>query len=289
MTNLNNSKVYPVLNESFSIKWNSSNSKDSVEIWFSNNNGDSWELIQTQINTRSYNWDVSKVQDCSLGKIRILLKNSLGFVYGIYESSLFAIDNKASNGTPVVKILNQDFIKSGNLNVDSINLQLLIADPEKDSVTINLFVSYDNGKNFKSFDSFNESTQIDTVFRMVNLNELSYKNVVLKADISDNVSKTADSTLYFFNFKGTTTSAERDIENSDIQIYPNPFTDELSIQTSGNREYSVELITITGNTIYQSKTEGNFHRINLRELSSGIYFVRMKSDNIISVRKVIKQ
>ena len=294
LTNLNNPKVYPTLNESFTIKWNSSNPNDSVEIWFSNNNGDSWELIQSQKNTRSYNWDVSKVQDCSLGKIRMLLKNNLGFVYGIYESSLFAVDNTASNGTPIVKILNQEFIESGFLNVDSIYLQLLIADPEKDSVTINLFYSCNNGDYFNLFDSFKASAQIDTISRIVNLYQIVKKpNMVLKAEISDNETSNADSTLVFYNLRGYVgpcpDAAERVSENSKIQIYPNPFDDELTIQTTGNREYSVELLTITGNTIYQSKTEGNFHRINLRELSSGIYFVRMKSDNIVSVRKVIKQ
>jgi hypothetical protein len=294
LTNLNNSKVYPTLNESFTIKWNSSNPKDSVEIWFSNNNGESWELIQSQINTRSYVWDVSKVQDCSLGKIRLLLKNSLGFVYGINESSLFAIDNNASNGAPLVKILNQEFVIDSIVQLNSINLQMLIADPEKDSVTVILFVSCDKGLSYHNLDTFKVSTQIDTVLRLVNLKDLGkVEEMVLKAEISDNVSTTIGTTLYFNNYRGTPgaciTSVESNIENSDIQIYPNPFDDELLIQTSGNREYSVELITITGNTIYQSKTEGNFHRINLRELSSGIYFVRMKSDNIVSVRKVIKQ
>ncbi len=240
LTNLNNSKDYPVLSESFSIKWNSSNPADSVEIWFSNNNGDSWELIQFQKNTRSYNWDVSKVQDCSLGKIRILLKNSLGFVYGISESSLFAIDNASSNGAPIVKILNQEFIKDPNVRLDSMNLKLLIANPENDSVTINLFYSVNDGINFESFDSFKESIQIDTVYRMVNLADLPQAyQMVLRAEISDNVSNTADSTLWFYNARGIPiTSAEYDIENSDIQIYPNPFDGELTIQTSENREYS---------------------------------------------------
>ncbi len=129
------------------------------------------------------------MQDCSLGKIRILLKNSLGFVYGIDESALFAINNDAPNGTPVIKILTQDFLKEINICLDSINLQLLIADPEKDSVTINLFVSYDNGINYESFDSFKESTQIDTVYRMVNLNELQNSTkTVLKLVISDDAS-----------------------------------------------------------------------------------------------------
>ncbi len=289
LTNLNNSKVYPTLNESFTIKWNSSNPKDSVEIWFSNNNGDSWELIQSQINTRSYDWDVSKVQDCSLGKIRMLLKNNLGFVYGIYESSLFAIDNSTSNGKPLVGIIYPDFIKDEVLRLDSLNLPILIADPEKDPVTVNLLVSYDKGTTYESLYSFTESAYIDTVYKMVHFKgSKKVQEVVLKAEISDNISSAAYTTMPFYISNPKTGSAYN-IENSDIQIYPNPFDDELTIQTSGNREYSVELLTITGNTIYQSKTEDNFHRINLRDLNSGIYFVRMKSDNIISVRKVIKQ
>jgi hypothetical protein len=292
LNNLNDSKVYPVLNESYSINWNSENLTDSVEIWFSNNNGDAWELIQSKLNDGIFDWDVSKVQDCSLAKIRILLKNSLGFVYGIDESRQFAINNNASNGTPLIKILNQEFIENVSSVVTRINLQLLIADPEKDSVTINLFVSYDNGIKYEIFDSFKESAQIDTVYRIVNLNKLCKEMMVLKAEISDNVSNTADSTLSFYNYRGIAGDcvvAVRDIENTEIQIYPNPFDDELTIQTTGNREYSVELTTITGRTVYQSKMEGNFHRINLRELSNGIYFVRMKSNNIVTVRKVIKQ
>ena len=203
LSNLNDSKVYPVLNDSYSITWNSENPADSVEIWFSHNGGDEWELIQSQINNGSFDWDVSKAQDCSLGKIRILLKNSLGFVYGIDESGLFAINNSASNGTPVIKILTRDFLKKANIALDSINLQLLIADPEKDMATIGLFVSYDNGMKYESFDRFMQSTQIDTVYRMVHLNELQNStNTVLKAVISDDASMSADSTLHFNNIKG---------------------------------------------------------------------------------------
>lgn len=293
LSNLNDSEVYPVLNDSYSINWDSENPADSVEIWFSHNGGDEWKLIESKINDGSCDWDVSKVQDCSLGKIRLLLKNSLGFVYGINESGLFAINNNASNGTPVIKILTQDFLKGkgSNIFLDSVNLQLLIADPEKDSVTINLLVSYDKGINYESFDSFKKSTQIDTVYRMVYLNELQNSTkTVLKLEISDNESMSADSTLHFNNTKGQKPgSVERDKESAEITIYPNPFNDELSIQTSGSREYSLELITISGRSIYQSKMQGNFHQINLRDLSSGIYFVRVKSKDFVSIRKVIKK
>ena len=291
LNNLNDSKVYPVLSDSYSLTWNSENSADSVEIWFSQSGGDSWELIQSKINDGSFDWDVSEAQDCSLGKIRLLLKNSLGYVYCIDESALFGINNDGRNGIPVIKILSQEILKNDNISLDSLNLQILIADPEKDSVTIDLLVSYDQGINYEIFDSFIQSTQIDTVYRMVYLNELQNSTqTVLKLVISDGASSTADSTLYFNNIRGQKPgSVARDNESAEISIYPNPFNDELSIQTKGNREYSVELINISGITLYQSKIESNFHRINLRELSSGVYFVRVLSEDFVSVRKVLKE
>jgi hypothetical protein len=294
LSNLNDSTEYPTLSNSYSILWDSENSTDSVEIWFSNNDGDSWELIQSQMNNGNFDWDVSKVQDCSLGKIRILLKNNLGFVYGIDESRQFAINNDDTNGAPIIKILSQEFIIYNILTINTLDLKLLIADPEKDSVTIDLLVSCDRGTSFKKYDSFKESTQIDTVFRLVDLRNFVKDTLIFKAEISDDFSKTADSTLSFFNYRGRaedciTTSVKRDVVNSEIQIYPNPFDDKLSIQTKGNREYSVELTTITGRTIYRSKIDGNFHQINLSDLSNGIYLVCVKSNNLVSVSKVIKQ
>lgn len=104
--------------------------------------------------------------------------------------------------------------------------------------------------------------------------------------IQDSIYIELDTVIYIM-LEQINTYAEN-LASSDFDIYPNPFDKELTIQTKGNREYSVELATITGRIIYQAKIEGNFHRINLRELSNGLYFVRMKSDNFISIRKVIK-
>jgi S-formylglutathione hydrolase FrmB len=74
----------------------------------------------------------------------------------------------------------------------------------------------------------------------------------------------------------------------EIMIYPNPATDKIMIQTDGNKGLMVELSTLNGNLIYKSKIEGTLHQINLSNLSNGVYFVTVKSDNYYHTRKIMK-
>ncbi len=79
--------------------------------------------------------------------------------------------------------------------------------------------------NYESFDRFNQSTQIDTVYRMVYLNELQNSTkTVLKLVISDDKSMSADSTLHFNNTRGQKPgSVALDNESAEIINIPKPF------------------------------------------------------------------
>jgi len=74
----------------------------------------------------------------------------------------------------------------------------------------------------------------------------------------------------------------------EIMIYPNPATDAVTLQSNGNKGLTVELSTINGTLIYKSKIEGTLHQINLSNLSNGVYFVTVKSDNFYHTRKIMK-
>lgn len=67
------------------------------------------------------------------------------------------------------------------------------------------------------------------------------------------------------------------------RIYPNPVTDFLYIQSANS--FSVTLFDLNGNAIPVEK-QGN--RLNLRNLPSGFYFLRLTSGNIWEYRKVYK-
>lgn len=76
--------------------------------------------------------------------------------------------------------------------------------------------------------------------------------------------------------------------DSEIMIYPNPATEAVTVQTGVNKGFTVELSTINGTLIYKSKIEGTLHQINLSNLSNGVYFVTVKSDNFYHTRKIMK-
>ena len=74
----------------------------------------------------------------------------------------------------------------------------------------------------------------------------------------------------------------------EILIYPNPAKNEITVQTSSITGFTVELISATGALLQNLKTEGNLHRINLSNLSNGVYFVTVKSDNFYHTQRIMK-
>ncbi len=75
---------------------------------------------------------------------------------------------------------------------------------------------------------------------------------------------------------------------SEILIYPNPATDAVTVQSNNIKGFTVELKSATGTLIYKTKTEGTLQQINLSNLSNGVYFVTVKSDNFYHTRKIMK-
>ena len=69
-----------------------------------------------------------------------------------------------------------------------------------------------------------------------------------------------------------------------IAVYPNPLEDELNIDFEG--EINIEVVNITGEVLIKSQEK----MINVKTLSSGIYFLRIYSENneLLSTQKVIK-
>ena len=80
-------------------------------------------------------------------------------------------------------------------------------------------------------------------------------------------------------------SIEQISENS-LAIYPNPVKDELTIESGDLTINSVEICDITGKTIQQFNGGTT---INVSQLSSGIYFVKIKTDKGDLTKKVIKE
>jgi hypothetical protein len=77
---------------------------------------------------------------------------------------------------------------------------------------------------------------------------------------------------------------------NNITIYPNPTNDKFSVKLGNLKDVTISIVTPTGEEVY-NKNEINDAQveISLNELSNGLYFVRIQSNEQQKVMKVIKQ
>lgn len=73
---------------------------------------------------------------------------------------------------------------------------------------------------------------------------------------------------------------------TDIKVTPNPFSDVVTVQ-SGNDMINAEIVDLNGRV---KSTASGFGSVNLdtRELSSGIYFVRIQQGETTTVKRIIR-
>jgi N-acetylneuraminic acid mutarotase len=77
-------------------------------------------------------------------------------------------------------------------------------------------------------------------------------------------------------------------DNQDISIYPNPTHDLINIQTSEQKNYSLEIISLSGQVIKRmDKSESSF-QLDLSSYQSSVYVIRIISGNTVCQGKVIK-
>jgi len=79
-----------------------------------------------------------------------------------------------------------------------------------------------------------------------------------------------------------------DIAKTDFAIAPNPASNQITIKTAGNFN-TVEIVSFLGQIVLTQSNDGNKATIDVSNLFNGIYFVRIISENGISVKKFVKQ
>ena len=83
--------------------------------------------------------------------------------------------------------------------------------------------------------------------------------------------------------------------NMHMLIFPNPARDALNIQINhdGLKHLNIEMMNIQGQVVYIDKAgniSGNYKsQIDVSSLSKGVYYLRVKEEGFLSVRKIIVQ
>ena len=86
----------------------------------------------------------------------------------------------------------------------------------------------------------------------------------------------------------TKTLGESLAENTSyLNIFPNPATDNLSIKA--NEEITeVNIYNIIGVSVYNEQCTNNNLNVNISEFNSGVYFVKVKTNNTEIVKRFVK-
>lgn len=195
-----------------SITWSASGpATDTVEVWLSVNNGESWQQVDaTELGAGSYALDTTPYPDTPFAQIRLFVQNGRGFIYGRHTSAPFVIDN-AGDAPPAV-ILNDESIRfNPRVTNQVLNLEALVADPEGSAVTATVFYSIDGGETFADVltQEFASSQGPVTISIPVATlpNTLSAR---VRVDLSDGANSTSASTVVFekLTMRETNVSAE---------------------------------------------------------------------------------
>jgi len=83
-----------------------------------------------------------------------------------------------------------------------------------------------------------------------------------------------------------------DTDIRPIGVFPNPNNGRFTIQIENGKPTNVQIFTLGGKLVYESeKSKPNLNRINITcpDLPSGVYFIKMKSNDFHAVQKIIVQ
>ena len=78
------------------------------------------------------------------------------------------------------------------------------------------------------------------------------------------------------------------IYNDNLKLYPNPVKDVLRIENGELRITNVEILDLTGKQIVNGQWL-NGKSINVANLPSGVYFLKIQTDNGVITRKFVKE
>jgi len=91
------------------------------------------------------------------------------------------------------------------------------------------------------------------------------------------------------NFNDQTISVSELSTKNSFSIYPNPAKESISIKLEETAN-SLQIIDVSGRVVFErNNLIKGIHKMNLTNLNSGIYFVKITNDNETKVERLIKQ
>ncbi|MCL2510706.1 MAG: T9SS type A sorting domain-containing protein [Bacteroidales bacterium] len=88
----------------------------------------------------------------------------------------------------------------------------------------------------------------------------------------------------------TSTLADGESTANELLLYPNPTTGKLTINNGEEAMEEIQVFDLLGKKVMEYKVEDEVsYKIDMTILPAGIYFVRIKTETNVEIRKVVKQ
>jgi hypothetical protein len=84
----------------------------------------------------------------------------------------------------------------------------------------------------------------------------------------------------------TSVTGINDIEMGNINIYPNPATNLVNID-SDHPINTIQIISYTGQMVYNQQVSGNNVQINTSDFSVGVYFINVTTSEGVTTQKLL--
>ena len=82
-----------------------------------------------------------------------------------------------------------------------------------------------------------------------------------------------------------------DGNNIEVEVYPNPFNDQFSVELKNVDRAEVTIVNLIGETLYQETLFGKNtkHNIQLEGVPNGIYFLNLSTSDESITKKIVKK
>jgi hypothetical protein len=90
--------------------------------------------------------------------------------------------------------------------------------------------------------------------------------------------------------KNGCSSSLNEVEYKMVNIFPNPFNNEIIIELNNIENSEIQVMDLNARLIYKSYSGNNtFIKLNLSEIQSGVYYLKVISKESIFIQKIIKK
>jgi len=266
-------------------------------VYYSFDNGYSWNNIGMATNSDSTHWSISLQE----------IKSSTMFYY------VKAFDEYANSSTSIsfddsIRVIkfNGDVppeiaCKPLPINIpeDISNFQVKVTDInddlDKNKVKLYYKLGVNEGVNSTSFTAENDS-MFNLDLDELNIQDTIYYYVSATDDIGNRSTfpGNCEENMFWSLYSSSTSNSIITDQINQINVYPNPTSDVLYIQSSISieKEILIKLFDVSGKELFFKQFDrllkNNTYEIDMSNLDYGVYYLQISNSKMFKVEKVIK-